>query len=120
MANKRILKKQIRYACGDLATETIMAAHIEPAMSHEKMSKIVNDIAALQTEALQRTSFSFDRTYKDFESKHAYRKARGVYNRKAFNSLKKEFGNAVAIIVKAMNEALPEERKKANVKSLNK
>jgi hypothetical protein len=94
-----------------------MAAHIEPAISHEKMSKIVNDIAALQTEALQRTSFSFDRTYKDFESKHAYRRARGVYNRKA---LKKEFGNAVAIIVKAMNEALPEERKKANVKSLNK
>lgn len=120
MANKRILKKQISRVCGDLAAETVIAAHCVEGMDTEKVHKIVNEIAALQVEALDRVSFSFDKSHRDFPSEHEYRKARKKYNAEAFATLKKDFGKAVETIVKAMNEALPEECKKANVEALKK
>lgn len=120
MANKRIIKKQIRRICGDLAAEIVLAAEFIEGMSVDKVQKIVNDIAALQIEALGRTSFSFDKSHRDFSGEHEYRKSRRNYNAKAFNTLKTDFSSAVETIVKAMNEALPQEQKDANVQALKK
>lgn len=120
MANKRIIKKQIRRICGELAAETVFAAEFVKDMPVDKVQQIVNNIASLQVEALERTSFSFDKSQRDYANGQEYRKALRAYNAKAFATLKNEFSTAVETIVKAMNEALPKEQKEANVKALKK
>ena len=107
MANKRLLKKNIRTVCGDLAAEIIYAAHTVPGFSAEKVRKIVNDIARLQVVALERASFTFDKTARDFGSIKEYNKVRNKYNKKAYEQLRDDFNNAVRIIVKAMNDIRP-------------
>jgi hypothetical protein len=62
MANKRILKKQIKYVCGDLAGECIMAIHFVEGIDVEQMQNVIFDIATLQTTSLKRVTFSFDKT----------------------------------------------------------
>ena len=49
MANKRLLKKQIKYACGDIAAECIMAIHFVDGIDVKKMQDIVFEIASLQS-----------------------------------------------------------------------
>ena len=86
MANKRILKKQIRYICGDVAAECIMSKIFIPGVNQEKFNDIVIKIAELQTTALARTNVAFDKAPRDFESGAAYRKARKQYFAKAFSA----------------------------------
>ena len=75
MANKRSLKKQIRYICGDLAGECIFAREIIPGIDHDKANGIIIDIAALQSEALAKTTFAFDKSVRDatHTARHAIR-----------------------------------------------
>ena len=49
MANKRILKKQIRYVCGDIAAECILAMNFIEGIDVEKMLSLVFEVASLQT-----------------------------------------------------------------------
>lgn len=107
MSNKRNLKKYIRTVCGDLAAEIVYAAHRNEEFSLEKVRDIVNKIAELQCLALERASFSFDKTVKDFVNAHEYRKAHALYNKAAYDKLRNEFNESVLTIVKAMNEARP-------------
>ncbi|MBO5779794.1 MAG: hypothetical protein J6R27_01640 [Muribaculaceae bacterium] len=107
MANKRILKKQIRYICGDVAAECIMSKIFIPGVNQEKFDDIVIKIAELQTTALARTNVAFDKAPRDFESGAAYRKARKQYFAKAFSALKVGFEEQLNAIVKEMNEAMP-------------
>lgn len=116
MANKRQLKKQIHYVCGDLAAEIIIAGHMVKSIDRQVVTNIVNQIAALQVKSLANCSFSFDKTKADFADGKAYHTARAKYNKAAFRHLKEEFNNAVTEIVKAMNTALPAEQKEANKK----
>lgn len=118
MANKRALKKQIRRVCGAIAGEIVSAAEYIDEMPVDKVQKIVNNVARLQVEALERASFSFDKSPKDFADIKEYRKAKREYNAKAFKTLRQDFSKSVEIIVKAMNDALPQEQKDANVKAL--
>lgn len=117
MANKRILKKQIRYMCGDLAGECIIARSIVPGIDGNRMGEIVVKIARLQDATLRRASFSFDKSAADFENRHEYRKERRGYNARAFKTLINEFNHQVEEIVKEMNAALPAEQKEANKKA---
>ena len=87
MANKRDLKKQVKYICGDLATECMLAAEYVKGVVPAEMHKIVAEIASLQTSA---------------------------YNKKAFAALREKFNNKVQEIVKQMNAALPQAVKDAN------
>lgn len=119
MANKRILKKQIKYACGDLAAECIIAINFVEGIDSEKMQDVVFDIATLQTSTLQRVTFSFDKVATDFESAHEYSVARTKYFKQAYSTLRADFDAKVQEIVKSMNALLPQAQKDANKKAAN-
>ncbi len=118
MANKRSLKKQIKYICGDLAGECIMARNFIPGIDAEKMNDIVFKVAALQESTLVRVTFGFDKVVADFESARAYNAARTKYFTAAYRTLINDFNNSVKEIVKEMNTQLPAEQKEANKKAL--
>ncbi|MBD5374850.1 MAG: hypothetical protein HDR77_05165 [Bacteroides sp.] len=107
MANKRDLKKQIRYVCGDLAAECGFACEFIEGINQEKINDTIVKIAALQTDALSKATFGFDKTRADFATKAEYRKALHKYNSAAFSKLRDEFNSRVEEIVKEMNSALP-------------
>lgn len=117
MANLRDLKKEVRYICGDLAGECMLAAHYVKGVNPDEMARIVGKIASLQQSALRNVSFSFDKTPSDFENKAEYRKARRVYFKKAFASFHEKMLEKVTEIVKEMNAVLPQAVKDANVAS---
>lgn len=114
MANKRQLKKHIRYVCGDLAAEIMIASHALKGFDRDEVSRIVGRIASLQVSSLRHCSFNFDKASRDFESPAAYRRERSAYNRKAFARLRSEFRENVLSIVKDMNAAMPAEVREAN------
>lgn len=64
MANKRLLKKQIKYICGDIAGECIMSRYLIPGIDAEKMESIVLEVATLQAATLKRVTFDFDKCKK--------------------------------------------------------
>lgn len=107
MANKRNFKKQIRYICGDIAGESLMAKVLVPGVDKEAMSEVILKTADLQTTALCRTNIAFDKAPKDFANKADYRRARCKYFRQAFAKLSETFNNQVLAIVKDMNAAMP-------------
>jgi hypothetical protein len=72
MANKRVLKKQVKLVCEDLATECMFAADYIDGVEAEAMYGIVGKIANLQSTALTHISFAFDKTPKDFENRKEY------------------------------------------------
>ena len=118
MANKRILKKQIKYACGDLAGECILAMNFVEGIDVKGMQDIVIEIATLQTSSLQRVTFSYDKTKVDFDSQHDYEVAKTKYFKQAYNTLRADFDEKVQDIVKSMNALLPQAQKEANKASL--
>ena len=120
MANKRDLKKQIKYVCGDIATDALIAGSYVKGVDRKVMSEIVGKLADLQATALQNASFAFDKVESDFENAHAYHTARKAYYRKAYASLRQKFSTKVQEIVKEMNAALPQEVKDANKAEANK
>lgn len=118
MANKRLLKKQIKYACGDLAAECIMAIHFIDGIDVEKMQDIVFEIASLQSSSLKKVTFSYDKIKKDFGASHEYTIAKTKYFKQAYNTLRADFDKKVREIVKSMNVLLPQSQKDANVAAL--
>ncbi len=118
MANKRVLKKQIRYACGDLAAECILAIHFADGIDAEKMQDVVFQIASLQTSALEKVSFSYDKVKSDFATEHEYSVAKTKYFKQAYNTLRADFDKKVQEIVKSMNALLPQAQKDANKEAL--
>lgn len=111
MASIRKVKKLVRYTCGDLAAETLIASHAIVDFDREKAYKIINDIASLQTDSISKCSFSFDKSRKDFDNEGVYNKAKAKYYRAAFTKLLSSFNDNVVEIVKEMNAALPGKNK---------
>lgn len=107
MSSKRDLKKLVRYMCGDMAAECIIAKNVIPGADAKALSDLVIKIARLQDATLRKISFAFDKTPSDFDGIDAYKKARASYMLKAFRSLKVDFNNQVLSIVKEMNAAVP-------------
>lgn len=116
MANKRDLKKQIRYICGDIAAECLIAGEYVDGVDRKAMREIVRKIAILQQNALQGCSFSFDKVPSDFENLKEYHAARKAYFKKAYDTLREKFNKRVLEIVKEMNAAVPKAVKDANNK----
>ncbi|MDE5745692.1 MAG: hypothetical protein K2H84_08585 [Paramuribaculum sp.] len=110
MANKRQLKKQIRYICGDIAAECALAKYIVDGINREAMNDALIKIADLQEETLSRVNVTFDKLPKDFESLKAYNKAKTEFTNKAFASINAEFSKDIQEIVKQMNNALPHKK----------
>lgn len=111
MANKRNLKKQVQYICGDIASECVMAIEFAPNIDIEKMENALEEVAKLQFATLEHITFSFDKTARDYASNKEYRHARSEYFKKAYNSIIKEFNAKVEEIVKMMNGAMPSNKK---------
>lgn len=121
MANKRNLKKFIKYTCGDIAGECIFAKAYFEGIDYDKMDDIIVKAAILQTELIDKVSVSYDKTLKSFDGNaYEYRKARNAYFKGCYNALKAELSEAVANIVKEMNETLSQEQKDANKAALAK
>ncbi|MCM1033833.1 MAG: hypothetical protein NC405_08810 [Odoribacter sp.] len=116
MASKRQLKKRISYVCGELATEILIASHMLDNVDRKAVNKIIGEIATLQTTSRDRVSVSFDKVPRDFENGAAYNKAHRTYFKKAFESLRSDFGKKVLEIVKDMNSAIPAEERARLVK----
>lgn len=111
MANKRNLKKQVKYLCGDIASECILAIELAPNIDKEKMEDAIQQIAKLQFSTIGHISFSFDKSPRDFSSAKEYRRARKDYFKKAYSSIVNEFNTKIDDIVKMMNSALPSGKK---------
>lgn len=107
MANKRLLKKQIKMICGDLAAESITAMHLIPNADKDKFKDVVIKVATLQTNTLECTNIAFDKTPRQFNSLAEYRKAHREYFKKAYTSMKESFNKEVETILHEMNSALP-------------
>ena len=117
MANKRNLKKQIRYICGSIAGECLIARELVEGIDTAKMNDIVLHIAKLQSSAIKNGSFSFDKTPRDFDSLRAYHKAARAYHAQAYAKLHEEFNNSIQQIVKDMNGLLPAAQREENKKA---
>lgn len=114
MSSIRRIKKQIRYACGDLSVELLMASYALDGFDTSKTAEIMGDIASLQVDALKKCTFAFDKVRADYSDDAAYRKARHSYNKAAFDKLRAEINERLKAIVKEMNAALPASAKTAN------
>src|SRR5574344_1752222 len=101
MANKRQLKKSIKFICGDVAGECLFS---ECSMNADaqKMSQAIVDLAELQDDAIRKVSVSFDKTKKDTGDSKAYKKAHRDYYKAAYMTLRKEFKESLIAIVKVI------------------
>ncbi len=112
MANKRQLKKNIAYVCGELAAEILIAYHLSKDVERSAVEAIINDIAELQAGTIAKVTFAFDKTKKDFENAGEYNKAHAKYYAAAYAKLREEFTAKAADIVAEMNKAVPAESRK--------
>lgn len=110
MANKRNLKKQIRYICGDIAGECLLAKTLIPGVDNDAMTDVIVKTADLQATALRRTNISFDKSPRDFDNISEYRAAKSKYYRQAYHKLSEGFNNQILSVVKEMNAAMPKKK----------
>ena len=113
MSSIRRTKKEIRYACGDIAAELLIAAHAIKGFDRVATNEIIGEIASLQVDALAKCSFDYDKVRSDFENGKEYRKARRQYVAAAFRKLHEEVAGRMQAIVDKMNAAMPEHIKEA-------
>ncbi len=104
MANKRDLKKEIRYTCGDIAVACMATADYVQDIDLKKLGEIIEHTANLQINALKNATFSFDKTPGDFDNVKEYHKAANAYYKKAYKAFRDDFGKELQSIVKSMNE----------------
>ncbi|MDE7389140.1 MAG: hypothetical protein K2M97_07830 [Muribaculaceae bacterium] len=104
MKSKRDLKKQIKYICGDLVGECMILGEIVPEEKQNEVGQLIIDIAVLQESTLDKVNFSFDKTERDFPTRHDYLKARSRYFNAAYTKLHDEFNAGLSAAVHRMNE----------------
>lgn len=88
-----------------------MARHFIPGADIDALDGIILDAARLQTDALQRLTFAFDKQSADFSSGREYRTARRRYYRQAYASFRDKFLAHVNELVHRLNAALPKPAK---------
>ena len=76
MANKRILKKQINYACIDMGANCIVASALRSGIDETAINAVLDKIASLQTKTLKNINIAFDKAPRDFDSINEYKKER--------------------------------------------
>ncbi len=117
MPSKRSLKESIRYACGDIAGECLLAKMRFDDLEEDKVENIVCRIALLQTATIDKVSTKFGKKCSDFADAGAYRKERGKYFKEYYAALWKEFEDDIENIVEDMNSMLTPEQKEENKKA---
>ena len=110
MANKRQLKKEIRYICGEVAAECALAKYLVEDVNKDVLNDSLRDVAALQEETLSRVNVNFDKVPKNFDSLKVYNIAKKNFMDKAFKALTDEFNKRVQEIIDKMNSALPKNK----------
>ncbi|MDE6651774.1 MAG: hypothetical protein K2K08_05135 [Paramuribaculum sp.] len=110
MANKRQLKKEIRYICGDAAAECALAKYLVENVNKNLLDEVLREVAALQEETLSRVNVNYDKVPKNFESLKAYNIAKNSFMNKAFSSIVDEFNKRMKEIVEKINSALPQKK----------
>lgn len=118
MANKRDLKKQIHYVCGELALTCIFTRDCIPGVNRKEIDDLIVEVATLQSNALEHLDFSFDKARKDFPNPADFNKAKAAYERKAYKSFTDEFNAKIAEIVKSLNTHLTAEQRELNKKAV--
>lgn len=113
MANKRILKKQIKYICGEVALQCIITRECFNGNS-DKLNELIIATADLQESTLKKVTFSFDKTAKAFAHRAEYQKAATAYFKQAYGVLQKEFNGSIQEILKKLNAEMPAEQREAN------
>ncbi|MDD7065342.1 MAG: hypothetical protein SOU49_08320 [Sodaliphilus pleomorphus] len=111
MANKRQLKKAIKYACGEIAGQCIVAANTLENTDVDQWDNIVINVALLQQEAVNRVSVDYDKTPSDFENRKAYNKARRAYFKQVEKALADYMHTQTEKVVEAMNALTPKAQK---------
>ena len=119
MTSKRSLKESIRYACGDVAGECLLAKMTFEDLDEDKIENIVCQIALLQIDTTDKVSTKFDKKVADFADVKTYREARKKYFKTYYASLWKEFIASLEKIVEEMNTMLTPEQKEINKKVAN-
>lgn len=119
MANKRNLKKQIKYVCGEVALECIITRECIEGADKKLLNDLVLEAAILQDKSLKNVTFSFDKTPKDFENKAEYNKAVKDYYHKAYSKFYKEFNKHIQEIVDSLNKAIPASQREHNKEIAN-
>lgn len=114
MANKRDLKKEIKYVCGDIAVDALMIRDYVKDADTQKLEELVIRLADLQQNTLRNISFAFDRSHTSFDNEKAYRKAAHQYFHQAYAKLREEFNKQIFAAVKTLNEAVPAAQKELN------
>lgn len=117
MANKRILKKQIKYICGEVALQCILTREYVSGTNADNLNNLVIAAADLQEKSLKNASFSFDKTPKDFDNPADYRKAATAYYKQAYSVFHKEFNSHIQEILKQLNAEIPAEQREINKKA---
>ena len=107
MANKRDLKKAIRYACGDMAGQCIIAESVLQDADIEKWDNVILNIAMLQEEAINRVTVSYDRTRKDFANGREYKKARRNYFKQVEKAITEYMKTEAGKVAAEMNALTP-------------
>lgn len=117
MASLRSLRKNIRFVCGELAAECLIARNYLEGVDAEEFGKIIVKVAHLQEEALQKLNISFDKGQKEFANAAEYAKAKTAYFKKAYNQLADDFNAKVKELVNEMNAAAHNQERAAAAKS---
>lgn len=108
MANKRVLKKEIRRICGALAGECVLARLAIPGIDKSKLNELVYQLAELQESAMALIKIDFPGNTKSYPSKQAYAKARKEYFHAAYSKLRDHFNSRIQEIIKEMNATVPD------------
>lgn len=111
MANKRNTKRNIHYACGEIAAECIFAQETFAQDNIQKWDDIIIRLALLQQDAIKRISVDFDKLPKDFENRRLYNKSRRSYFKAMNNALKDFMHNEMEKIIADMNALVPKAKK---------
>lgn len=107
MANKRQLKKNIRYACGDIAGECIFAQQVFGQDKLQEWDDIIIKTALLQQEAINRITVDFDKTPQDFPNRREFNKAHRQYFKKVVGAINQFMNDEISKIVADMNALTP-------------
>ncbi len=120
MANKRDIKKQIRFVCGEVAFNCMLAEECFNDVDSQKMYEIIMKVAALQHHSTENLSFSFEKTPRDFDNRAEYNKAAREYYKAAYKSFVEEFNKKLQDIVKEMNALLSPAQREINKQAAQK
>lgn len=108
MANKRGLKKGIRYICGDIAGECMLASYTFENADRQKINGIIIKTARLQDDTIKKVSVNYDKNLKSFDGNaKEYNKAKRKYFKNCYTTLINQFNDSVKEIVKEMNSLRP-------------